>query len=144
MKREIKYRGDKVIDYNSITEFTNFDCNIHMRDEYFRMVYRETNEPFTGAMRFDNSESSIFAGPVYHNEVRFLYHKRGLVHRIDGPAIIVFNSISLYNKRSAWYHFDSPMNTEELFYAMARDGIDMFNITPEDKVFLEMKYEKGI
>lgn len=76
--------------------------------------------------------------PSYKSGVREEWTHMEHAHRYDGPAIID----SFEEPKEYWYIYGEAIDEEEYKAWLVLMGIDINNLTPEDKVIIDMKWKK--
>lgn len=76
--------------------------------------------------------------PAAKHHTSLLWFKHGKLHRIDGPAVRFING----RQDDKW--FINGNDVTEQLYEWAKDmNIDLDNLTEEDKILIQIKWEVG-
>lgn len=126
--------------------------------EWVYYIPRETDPTFITP---DNVEDLFWHredGPAsmwYYTSYRKLDKKctqwmhNNLLHRYDGPAEDFYKFVQIKSDgtaewewlRSEWYLYGNPINSDDYTGWMEDMGMDINNLTPEDKVIIDLKWK---
>lgn len=74
------------------------------------------------------------------------YYNNGLIHRYDGPAEIIQykgdSDLRHFSDTENWYLWDQAIESYEYFSWLIEMGMDIENLTLEDKAIIDLKWKR--